>query len=278
MAQQDGARHALVLGSGGVAGTAWETGLLAGAAEAGVDLADADVVLGTSAGSTVAAQITGTVPLADLYRAQVEGTGAPEPVIDVDLAALMTEIQAAAEYEPDPESALRAIGRIALEQDRVPQRERRRLIEARLADRVWPERTALLVAAVSATSGRLRVFDRDAGVDLVDAVAASCAIPRVWPAVTIGDDRYMDGGTRSATNEDALAGFAPAVTVVLDVLALDEGVHVDRDAGRTRALIAPDARSRAALADLLDPGARRAAAEAGRDQGLAIAAQLPELR
>jgi NTE family protein len=45
--------HALVLGGGGEAGVAWEIGLLAGLAQRGVDLRDADVVIGTSAGAIV---------------------------------------------------------------------------------------------------------------------------------------------------------------------------------------------------------------------------------
>src|SRR3982750_3735216 len=61
---------ALVLGGGGVTGVAWEIGLLHGLAEHGVDLSDADLLVGTSAGSVVAAQVLSGVPLVDLFEAQ----------------------------------------------------------------------------------------------------------------------------------------------------------------------------------------------------------------
>lgn len=57
---------ALVLGGGGITGIAWEIGILAGVARAGVDLTDAEVVVGTSAGSVVGAQVTNGVSLEDL--------------------------------------------------------------------------------------------------------------------------------------------------------------------------------------------------------------------
>ncbi|MEV1147602.1 patatin-like phospholipase family protein, partial [Micromonospora sp. NPDC049799] len=67
--------RALVLGGGGVTGVAWELGLLAGLAERGVDLLGADVVVGTSAGSVVGAQVCSGTPVEDLYAAQLRDPG-----------------------------------------------------------------------------------------------------------------------------------------------------------------------------------------------------------
>jgi predicted acylesterase/phospholipase RssA len=64
--------RALVLGGGGVAGIAWMTGLLAGLAESGTDLTGADLLIGTSAGANVAAQVGSGLPLADLYARQAD--------------------------------------------------------------------------------------------------------------------------------------------------------------------------------------------------------------
>ena len=66
-------RRALVLGVGGVTGIAWETGILLGLERRGIHLRDADLIVGTSAGSTVAAQVAGPTPLEELYAAQIEG-------------------------------------------------------------------------------------------------------------------------------------------------------------------------------------------------------------
>jgi NTE family protein len=58
---------ALVLGGGGAAGQAWQIGIIAGLAEAGLDLTEAaDLVVGTSSGSTTAAQVRSGIPAADL--------------------------------------------------------------------------------------------------------------------------------------------------------------------------------------------------------------------
>ena len=65
-------RTALVLGGGGITGIAWEIGVLAGLAEAGADLTGADLVVGTSAGSVVGAQVTAGADLEALHARQLE--------------------------------------------------------------------------------------------------------------------------------------------------------------------------------------------------------------
>src|SRR6185369_10234791 len=62
-------KRALVLAGGGAAGNAWELGLIAGLADGGVDVTEAELIIGTSAGSTVAAQITSGTRSGDLYAA-----------------------------------------------------------------------------------------------------------------------------------------------------------------------------------------------------------------
>ncbi|SDH18283.1 patatin-like phospholipase family protein [Klenkia brasiliensis] len=268
----DRPRVALVLGAGGVAGIAWETGLLAGLADAGLDLvARADLLVGTSAGATVAAQIASGTPVTALHAAQVEGTGAPEPQLDVDLAAIGAAIGAAMAEAPDAQTGRRRVGALATETDRVPEAERRSLIASRLADHEWPER-GLQLTAVSTSTGELAVFTRDSGVDLVDAVAASCAIPLVWPAVTIGDDRYMDGGLRTPTNADLAAD--QDVVVVLDAYGAGVAELSSVQDGVQVVVIAPDEASRATMANLLDPASRTHAAKAGHLQAQAELARV----
>src|SRR6476659_7614406 len=69
--------RALVLAGGGAAGNAWELGLIAGLSDARVDVTEADLIVGPSAGSTVAAQITSGTRPADLYAAILAEV--PEP-------------------------------------------------------------------------------------------------------------------------------------------------------------------------------------------------------
>ena len=70
---------------------------------------------------------------------------------------------------------------------------------------MWPQQH-LLIVAVDTETGEEYIMDQTSGVSLVDAVSASCAVPGIWPPVTIAGHRYMDGGVRSATNADLAHG------------------------------------------------------------------------
>ncbi|GAA3440015.1 patatin-like phospholipase family protein [Kutzneria kofuensis] len=272
--------HALVLGGGGVAGIAWEIGLLAGLDEAGLPLREADLVVGTSAGSVVAAQLASGLPLAELLARQVDpAKQAPEIPATVDPERMAAIFAYGQENPPDRAALRRQIGRIALLTDTVSETERRKVIEARLPVDAWPAEQGLFIVAVDANTGEGRVFDRDSGVSLVDAVAASCAVPGIWPAVTIGDTRYIDGGVRSGENADLAAGHE--VVLVLQAMKLpgvtdlDEQVESLRGQGSTVLVVKPDEDVVAAMGlNPLDPTVRTPVAQAGQRQGAALAAEI----
>lgn len=268
--------QALVLGGGGVAGISWITGLLAGLADAGQDVTGADVVIGTSAGANVAAQLGSGLPLDELFARQVD------PALQSrELMAVVDWEKFAADIEPYTAGAstqaehLISLGRFALDADTVPEPERIAVIESRLPSRDWPVRPTRLTA-VDCVSGELTVFDAASGVSLVEAVAASSAVPGIWPPVTIEGRRYMDGGVRSADNADLAEGAARVV--VISPLGLDsplptfmplrEVLASLKDGGAAVTLISPDEASVAAIGtNALDPGTRVPAAAAGRAQG-----------
>lgn len=270
--------NALVLGGGGVAGIAWMTGLLAGLAEAGQDVTGADVVIGTSAGANVAAQLGSGLSLEELFARQVD------PALQSrELMAVIDWDKFAADLAPYMEGAstlaerLRNFGRFALDADTVPEPARIAVIESRLPSREWPA-TLTRLTAVDCVSGELTVFDAASGVSLVEAVAASSAVPGIWPPVTIGGRRYMDGGVRSADNADLAAGAARVV--VISPLGLESPLPSPlpprevlaglKDGGATVILVSPDAASAAAIGtNALDPATRVPAATAGRAQGRA---------
>ncbi|QFU90504.1 patatin-like phospholipase family protein [Amycolatopsis sp. YIM 10] len=263
-------QRALVLGGGGITGIAWEWGMLTGLAEAGVDLTGADLVIGTSAGSVVGAQVASGVEPAVRYQAQLEPP-------DGELAAtlgrgLMLRFALALLGPPSGERFRARVGRIALRaRTEAAEADRIAVIESRLPVRDWPERR-LLITAVDAVSGRFRAFDRHDGVPLVHAVAASCAVPGVWPPVTIDGRRYIDGGVRSGSNADLAAGadrvvvLAPLPRGIGPMTPVGKQVEVLRERSEVE-LVSPD---RAALEafgrNVLDPAARAAAARAGYAQ------------
>ncbi|MGW4482312.1 patatin-like phospholipase family protein [Amycolatopsis sp. NPDC004368] len=268
--------EALVLGGGGVAGIAWITGLLTGLADAGRDVSGADLIVGTSAGSTVAAQIGSGLSLADLYARQTDpALQAAEIAVEVDLESFGAQFAAALGSGGTVTDMRRSIGAFALGASTVPEAERLAVIESRLPSHDWPAR-ALAIVAVDAVTGEPRVFRNDSGVPLVTAVAASCAVPGIWPPVTIGASRYVDGGVRSSDNADYASGHDRVLIVQplgsADVFPTDQPfadvVASLRASGSSVAVVEPDAASLAAIGtNPLDPATRRPAAEAGRAQG-----------
>jgi NTE family protein len=272
-----GTERALVLGGGGLAGIAWQTGILYGLAEAGAEVTEADLVLGTSAGSTVAAQLGGGLPLAELFERQADPARQNEELTPtgMSLEELMLTIAKLLEEVPDPVRRNRRIGELALAAATPPEAARRAVIEARLPKHEWPS-WPLSVVAVDVHTGEHIVFDRDSGVELVDAVAASCAVPGVWPPVTIGASRYMDGGARAFTNVD-LAGEYRRVLVIAPLAEPDFADRLAQLTGRVE-VVQPDADSLAAFGtEVLDPAVRTPAARAGRAQGRRAAAQISAL-
>jgi NTE family protein len=275
-------RSALVLAGGGVAGIAWELGMLYGLERTQPEavariLRDDTILIGTSAGSAVASQVAGGTSLRELYEAQLAKETA-ELGVDVDLAAFGQQIAELMTDATTPEEGRRRMGSFALAADTVPEATRRAVIAARLPVSSWPERP-LLITAVDTETGVLRVFDKDSGVDLVDAVSASCAVPGVWPTVGIQGRRYMDGGMNTIANAHLAAGVDRVLVLVpvaeasgLGTVSQDE---LDALAPASVLVIYADERSVAAFGqNPLDPTVRPASAEAGFAQAENVAEQI----
>jgi NTE family protein len=268
------AGRALVLGGGGVTGVAWEIGMLAGLAEAGVDLTDADVVIGTSAGSVVGALVAGGLDPHAMYEGQL---APPTAEIPAKLSmTMMLRWALAAVGRRDEQKARARIGAMALAAHTVPEADRRAVIAARLHDADWPERR-LLITAVDARIGEFVVFDRDQDVSLVDAVGASCAVPGVWPPVTIGSRRFVDGGVRSPVNADLAAGYDRTVILAPVAASFSASSHPGRQLPGAL-LVQPDRSAKRAFGrNVLDPAFRAAAARAGHAQAAQESTRVAEL-
>jgi NTE family protein len=272
--------RALVLGGGGVAGIAWTTGLLFGLSEHGVDLRTAEMIVSTSAGSAVAAQLSSGLSLKDLFDRQVEPAQQTRELAPrAHLFKLFERALLRAKNSRDRSEHTRHIGRWALEAPTVTEAERRAVIAERLPSHAWPN-SMLLIVAVDTESGETKIFDRLSGTTLVDAVAASCAVPGIWPAVTIDGRRYMDGGARSSDNADLALGYArtmivsPMGTARPEITgeSLEQQVETLKSAGGKTYLVEPDQASKNAIGlNPLAPETRTPAARAGRSQGHAIA-------
>jgi NTE family protein len=263
-----------------------------------LDVTKADLIIGTSAGLTAAAQITSATPpqlLADILSAAPQQRKGPiradaGPVPIGPAANHMEIISAIIGASEDAADMRRRIGAAALETDAAEhssaQAQWRATIVARLPSQLWPQQR-MLIPAVDAHTGEPVVFDRHSGVDFVDAVAASTSNGFGVPPYGIGDRRYINGGYRADVNADLAAGYARVLVLSpfggRSRYPLDWGMHLTTQVDELRAsgsrvkTIFPDSDSEHMFgANAMDLSLRPAAARAGYNQGKALAWQLTE--
>ena len=288
---------ALILGGGGSTGNAWLIGALAGLKESGLDVTTCDLTVGTSAGATAAAQVAGAA-LADLYaetlafappsRPTATGSTPTRPAPSRPTNDHLDRIGKIIAASTDMADMRRRMGRAALEleaaADGTWQARWRAIVASRLPGQTWPSRS-LLITAVDAATGEGVTFDRTSGVDLADAVAASCSSGLPY---RVGDRAYIDGGYRvNAENADLATGYARVLVLSpfggRSLTPIEWGTHlatqVDalRGSGSTVTTMSPGEESAHLFgANAMDLSLRPAAARLGYDQGLARAVEIAE--
>jgi NTE family protein len=273
--------RALVLGGGSVTGIAWEIGVLSGLLSAGVDLRNADVLIGTSAGAYVGAAYASGYHLERLFAEQLETP-------DIEVAAAPSEATVSEWLEAfraggsDHTAVGAEFGKIAkAHPEPIPFERRRAVVEARLVVREWP--AALRVTAIDAETGELHAFDSQSGVALLDAVSASSAVPGVWPLEHINHRAWIDGGMVSTANAMLADGYDRVLVIAPMPSAFGEIPGAVEDAAAMSGnaavmLTSPDERSTQAIGpNPFDPERRGAAASAGREQGIDLAGAIGAL-
>lgn len=277
-------RRALVLGSGGNAAFAWQVGLIAGMAEAGIGVGDADAFVGTSAGARLAAQLATGVPPLDLLQSQLGPWPKTESAPQVDMGEWRKAIARAKERkegDKDRTDVLKRVGSLALATPTDIGTERRRSIDSLISTQTWPLQRLLLLA-VEAESGRRVAFEASSGIGILDAVVASSAVPGLFPPVLFRGHHYFDGGFHSTENADVALGFDRVLILTLRsgnpplaVVSLEESVERLRVGGAEVQVIHPDEATEAIFAsvggNILDPAVAEPAARAGRLQGSRVA-------
>lgn len=265
-------RRAVVLGGGGVTGIAWEVGMLEGLRRGGVELTDADTIIGTSAGSIVGTYAA-RGEIEERYPEQLRDASGELPA---QLgAAKLLRLGALLMRPGTDEQRWKRLGIAARKTYQASVEERFEVIRSRIGQGPWPNRD-LRITAVDVDAGKFTVFDPDAGVSLVEACAASCAVPLIWPPVPLAGTTYVDGGMRSVANADVATGAHTIVVLAPQTRSFRREHRLSRQLARTGAAnivaVTPDRRTQAAMgANSLDPKYRAASARAGlRQSGLVI--------
>src|ERR1022692_3215415 len=226
--------RALVLGGGGAVGVGWQTGLLTGLREAGVDLAGATAIVGTSAGALIGALLSSGRDVTDALTslAALGQSIDPDGLAAGDEAFLSAMRQAS--LDTDPRQALRTIGRAAQEAS-APAEDAYLGLFGTLDGTAWP--AGFRCTATDTETGDLVVWDQGSGVPLLHAVASSCSVPVLFPAVTIKGRHYMDGGILSHLN----AAAAPPADVLVVLSCHPLGSQGAGGGGSLAASVTPDA-------------------------------------
>jgi NTE family protein len=282
-------RFALLLGGGGSVGIAWENGVLAGLQDSiGLDPCDAAVIVGTSAGSAVGADMAlGKDPhdalALDADAGQLRPTLDPP---DLESGPFAEIINLMMSPEPrTPESAAR-IGRLAIEADTALSEDQfTAMFRQTVGTDVWPT-VSFGATSTCCSTGEPIVWTADDGVDLSLAVASSCAVPGFFPPVRIGDEYYMDGFRGSDYHAsiveplelDAAIYIGPKIAAVPGVVQM---LQKDMDAisaqgVRVHTMLGSEQLDAAGL-NLMDFSARPAAFDIGLDDGAEQSAAIAEL-
>ena len=268
-------RRALVLGGGGITGIGWEAGVLAGLLDEGVDLREADVVIGTSAGSFVGANFASGMDWDEMI-ARLSRMPETEPLIQTPPAVYAGWVEAFTSGAGDFTAVGAGFGRVARQfPSPIDPEVRRAAVRGRLFAQNWPD--ALRVTVTDAESGELRLLGPDAGVTLEDATMASGAVPGIWPSVRFDDREWIDAGMVSPANAHLATGY-DRVVVLAPMPSSGEGTPSAVDAvarlneSATAVLEIPDVAGRAAFGpNPYDPARAVAASDQGRRQGRAFA-------
>jgi NTE family protein len=278
---------ALVLGGGGVVGVAWLTGLIKGLIVGGVDPAQADLIVGTSAGSIVGTQIAAGHSFHAIYDAQV---APPDPGIGNAASAADTEALTAifskwTRAHEMTQALCAEVGAMALGAKTADESVFVDAIGSAMGVTDWPEQR-LVATAVDALTGEFVTWSRESGAPLARAIASSCAVPGIFAPITVNGRRYVDGGVHSGTCADVALGHDFVIVVApigvrpegiggVSRRALDKEVEQLRQSGATVEVVFPDEAALEAFGpNLMDPSRRAAAAKAGLVQGTGLAGAL----
>lgn len=215
----DGLERVLILGGGGLYFVAWQVGYLQGLSKRGIDLQKADRVVGTSAGSIVAAVVTSghLASFARELRVLAKAPGllsALAPSGDLSSSQLRA-IELFRAAQDSSRDTVREIGYAALAAHAPRSEDMRRNLSVAIAKRKWPG-PKLQTTCVDTYTGERLVVTEETGISVPRAAAASSAVPGLFSPQPIHDRMCMDGGVSgSGSHCDLASGATRAMVLAL---------------------------------------------------------------
>jgi NTE family protein len=274
----------LVMGGGGIVGIAWETGVLAGLREAcGFDPGSAAVIMGSSAGSVIGAQAACDRDLDELVALQrrpPNPTTGSRPMPDFSTGPRAEIMQLLMSGGGDENAA--RLGALAMEcETALDEATYVESFRSMIGTDDWPA-VDLRITTCECETGRGVAWSRTDGIDLVRAVASSCAVPGFFPTVAFGDRHYTDGPRGQGMTVDIVTGANVDVALFVGPnVALGQFAHLmdaEFEAIRAKGIelhtITGGPELAALGSNLMDASLRPAAVEAGLADGRAAAATL----
>lgn len=233
--------HALVLGGGGSYAIGWELGYLSALAEEGIEVRQLDLVIGTSGGAQAAAAITSNQNWEEIFQQQIVPKSDEEPPHQ-DMGTIIAKYNEIAKKSTNSKDWLKNYSLFALENNKFDESIHLNRLKKRILVKEWPDN--LMITAIDAKKSERVVFTAESKVEIHKAMSSSGSLPGVWPATTIGDRKYYDGGCHSMDNADLAIGakkvliLSPNLPVVTPY-TLDEAMKNLEENGSEVKLITP---------------------------------------
>lgn len=275
----------VILGGGGAVGIGWQVGLLLGLREHGIDLGGADTIFGTSAGSVVGALLAGR---RDISHAVTNLGGLTTSMPPATLKAgndAFLDLVRHTDLHSDTQKALTEIGHAAQSANPISESAYVGLFDFVATD-TWPE--TFSCTAINTTTGALTVWDHTSGTSLQAAVAASCALPMLFPVVTVDGRTYFDGGLASHLNATAapesdliialschpLTAPADGTSSALTFAEVAAARELEQLSSRSRVIAVEPVYGDIGVSPktMMDPSVARLAVQAGINQSVDVAA------
>ena len=273
MARKENLEYAIVLGGGGSLAIGFELGYLSGLSEKGIDIRNAELVIGTSGGAQAGTSIASNQSWDEIYDNQIAPKSDEAPPVD-DMTEIFKRYKEIEESSNTPKEWIKNYSLYALEDHKFNEMVHINRLKNRIQVTEWPE--SLMITAVNANKDERVALTKEDHVDLHRAMASSGSLPGVWPATTINGEKHFDGVCHSMENADLAKGAQKVLIMATNLpvstpYTLNDAIKELEESGSEVKLITPSKAIFAKLQELggntVDPSIRPDIFKLAKEQG-----------